>query len=214
MKYFGFSTARRLLEPAQRMSTPSSMSQSSRFLPRLVVSALVLGATALAPATASAGLPEFGPRDVPTTFYISKSDDKNRVDYGIHMDERCAAPNDDSIFLYWREFEHAPPVKLIALSTLDYIPYGIGEQRAVRKMRDGGIYFLKLKQFDKTPIYIITKKGADGKCTAQARSLIGGKEAELSYIYVKLKGPMSVDYLDVHGKDLETGAEITERLRK
>jgi len=181
---------------------------------RLLFVSLVLGAATLAPNASAAGLPEFGPRDVPTTFYISKSDDKNRVDYGIHMDERCAAPNDDAMFLYWRDFEHAPPVKLVPLSSLDYIPYGISEQRAVRKMRDGGIYFLKLKQFDKTPIYIITKKGADGKCTSQARSVINGKEAELSYIYVKLKGPLSVDYLDVHGKDLETGAEITERLRR
>jgi hypothetical protein len=182
---------------------------------RLLLGALVLGAATLAtPSTASAGLPEFGPRDVTTVFYISKSDDKNRVDYGIHMDERCAAPNDDAIFLYWREFEHAPPVKLIPLSSLDWIPYGLSEQRAVRKMRDGGIYFMKLKQFDKTPIYIITKKGADGKCTAQARSIINEKEAELTYIYVKLKGPMSVDYLDVHGKDLETGAEITQRMRR
>jgi hypothetical protein len=33
-------------------------------------------------------------------------------------------------------------------------------------------------------------------------------------MFVKLCSALCVDYVDVHGKDLETGAAIEERLRK
>jgi hypothetical protein len=67
------------------------------------------------------------------------------------------------------------------------------------------------------PVRIITTKGADGRCTSQARSTINGKESELSFAFVKLdKGGLlpSVDYVDVHGKDLETGQEVVERISR
>lgn len=179
---------------------------------------LLLSGAAVLPATdAAAQDPQFGPHDIPTVFYISKSDDKNRVDYGIRLDERCAPTKDDAVFQYWRHFE--PPengTKTHMLGTFEYIPYGISEQRSVRKIPTGGIHIMKLRQFGKTPIAIVTTRDAAGKCTAQARSLINGKEAELSYIWVKLgKGGLvpSVDYVDVHGKDLETGAELTQRMK-
>jgi hypothetical protein len=108
-------------------------------------------------------------------------------------------------------------VRTHPLGTLEYVPYGISEQRSIRKTLNGGIHMMKLRQFDKTSIGIITKKEADGKCSSQARAIINGKESELVYIYVKLgKGGIvpSVDYVDVHGKDLDTGAEIQERMRK
>lgn len=190
---------------------------SSFSLPRTIgfVAALIAGT--ILPGSASAGDTDFGANDLPTVFYISKSDDKNRVDYGIRLDGRCAPAKDDAVWPYWREFENAPPVRIHALGTFEYVPYGISEQRSIRKTVNGGIHLMKLRQFDKTPIGIVTKKEADGKCSSQARAIINGKESELLYIYVKLgKGGITptVEYVDVHGKDLDTGAEIQERMRK
>lgn len=159
----------------------------------------------------------FGQYDVPTAFYISKSDDHNRVDYGIHLDVRCAPLSDDAVFPYWREFENSPPVRTHSLGMFEYVPYGFAEQRTIRKIPNGGIHLVKLKQFDKTPIAIITKKEADGHCTSQARALVDGKESELTYIYVKLgKGGITpnVEWVEVHGKDLATGSEFTQRMKK
>jgi hypothetical protein len=179
---------------------------------------LLLVGAALLPTDAAAQDPQFGQFDIPTVFYISKSDDKNRVDYGIRLDQRCAPVKDESVFQYWRHFQ--PPdngTQTHLLGTFEYIPYGISEQRSLHKTQTGGVHLMKLRQFDKTPIAIITKKEADGKCTSQARAIINGKEAELTYIYVKLgKGGLvpSVDYVDVHGKDLETGADISARMNK
>src|SRR5580765_3183518 len=135
---------------------------------------------------AAAQDPVFGPYDVPTTFFINKSDDHNRVDYGIRLDARCAPVKDDAVFPYWRHFE--PPndgTQTHMPSTMEYVPYGISEQRSIRKTLTGGMHVMKLRQFDKSIIGIITKKEANGKCTAQVRAIIKGKESELLSIYVK-----------------------------
>jgi hypothetical protein len=181
----------------------------------LACAAFVAGG--LCPSDAAAEEPAFYRFDVPTVFFISKSDDRNRVDYGIRLDERCAPTKDDAVFPYWREFENSPPVRVHPLGVFEFIPYGISEQRTLRKVATGGVHFLKLRQFDKTPITILTRREVDGRCSSQARALINGKEAELTFVYVKLgKGGItpSVDFVDVHGKDLDTGQEVSERLRK
>jgi Domain of unknown function (DUF4833) len=175
---------------------------------------LVAGVSRATPVSAEE--PKIYRFDVPTVFYISKSDDHNRVDYGIHLDEQCIPTSNDAMFLYWREFEHAPPVRVHTLGTFEFIPYGISEQRMVRKTPTGAVYFLRLRQFKQTPVEIVTSKGADGRCTTQATTKVNGRPAELYFVFVKL-GPTiitpSVDYVDVHGRDLETGQEVTERIR-
>ncbi len=161
--------------------------------------------------------PTFLRFDVPTVFYISKSDDRNRVDYGIHLDEHCVPIKDDALFPYWREFENSPPVRVHTLGMFEYIAYGISEQRTIRKTPTGGVYLVRLRQFDKTAINIITKKDADGRCTSQARSQINGKESELTYVYVKLRSgglTPSVEYADLHGRDLESGQGVSQRIRR
>src|ERR1700742_2238673 len=170
-----------------------------------VAACLVSGA-----ADARAEEPTFQRFDVPTVFYISKSDDRNRVDYGIRLDATCAPRAGDAVFQYWREFEKAPPVRIHPLGALEYIPYGISEQRTVRRTAEGAVQYMKLRQFPKTPIDIFTRREADGRCVSQARAAINGKECQLDYVYVQLeKGGLfpSVAFVDVHGRDLETGQE-------
>ena len=168
----------------------------------------------LAPAsTAQAGEIPIGPHDVATTFFINKSDDTNRVDYGIRLDAACAPASDDAIFSYWRIFEKSPPVRTQELSLLDRIPYGIAEQHRLPVTPNGAEYALKLKQLTR-PIVITTKREPDGRCTATARTTINGSTALLLSVYVKLAGFASVDYIDVVGRNLETGASITERIKK
>ena len=174
-------------------------------------------AIASLPSPAGAGEPTFFPFDVQTVFFISKSDDRNRVDYGIHLDEKCVPQKDDAVFQYWREFENAPPVRLHTLGMIEYIPYGISEQRTVRKTPNGGYHVVRLRQFGTTPIGIFTKKEADGHCSSEARTLINGKEAIFLSVFVKLgHGGIapSVEYVDIHGKDPDSGQDVAERIRK
>lgn len=163
---------------------------------------------------ARASAVQFGPNDVETVFFISKSDDHNRVDYGIHLTEHCAPTNDDAVFPYWREFENSPPVRTHTLGMLEYVPYGFSEQRLVHRTLTGGDQLVRLKQLAR-PILVQTKKEADGHCTAVARARIAGVEgAILTSVYAKLAGIASVDYVDVHGKNPQTNADIVERITK
>jgi hypothetical protein len=177
---------------------------------------LALAACLIAP-DASAKDPKFSRFDVPTVFYIAKSDDRNRVDYGIHLDDHCAPTTDEAVFQYWREFENSPPVRIHSLGMFEYFAYGISKQQTVSKTPTGGTQLVTLRQFDKKPIRIITRKDPDGRCSAQARAIINGKDSELTYVYVKLgKGGItpSVDYVAVHGRDGDTALDIEERLPK
>jgi hypothetical protein len=183
------------------------------WIQRIALGAVVAGAMLTEAPEARAEGPVFGPNDVPTVFFISKSDDSNRVDYGIRLDARCAPVNDDALVLYWRVFDKAPLVRTQPLSLLDYIPYGVAEQHRVQRSSGGGDYALRLKQFGR-PIVILTQKEPDGRCSAKARSTINGAKAQLLSVYAKLAGVLSVEYIDLFGKDLETGAPITERIKK
>jgi hypothetical protein len=166
----------------------------------------------LTAAVAAAVYPVFGPNDVPTTFFISKSDDRNRVDYGIRLDAHCAPLNDDAIILYWREFEPPPPVRTHSLNFLDQRAYGISSQRVVKRDANGGDYALRLRQVGR-PIGIASHRGPDGHCLTVARTTINGKVSELLSIYVKLGGPLSVDYIDIHGRSFADGKPVVERLK-
>ncbi len=99
------------------------------------------------------------------------------------------------------------------LSFLDKIPYGISEQRALSRTAAGGEHLLRLKQFDR-PIVITTKKEANRSCSAITRSAVNGSQAQLLSVFAKLAGFASVEYIDVFGKDLQSGAAVTERIKK
>jgi Domain of unknown function (DUF4833) len=187
-------------------------------MPRTLGPLFGLVAVSLAATTdAQASEPKFSPFDVQTVFYISKSDDRNRVDYGIHLDDHCAPVQEDAVFPYWREFENSPPVRVHTLGLFEYVAYGISEQRTIRRSPVGSLHVIRLRQFSKNTIAIYSMKEPDGRCSSRARTMINGKDSELSYIYVKLfRGGLtpSVDYIDVHGRDPDTGQDIQERIRK
>ncbi len=155
----------------------------------------------------------FGAHDVRTVFFINKSDDQSRVDYGIHLNENCAPIDDDSVYLYWHEFDVTPP-RTHTLGVFEYVPYGLSEHRLVHRTPTGGDMLVRLKQLDR-PILVTTKKEADGSCSAIARARVGGVEgAQLVSVFAHLAGVMSVDYIDIHGKNLASATDLTERVRK
>ena len=177
-------------------------------------SLLVLFAVLTQSSDAHAGAVNFGANDVQTVFFISKSDDHNRVDYGIHLNANCAPTGDDAVFPYWREFEPPPPVRTHTLGMFEYVPYGFAEQRLVHRSQNGGDQLVRLKQLDR-PIAVRARKEADGHCSAIAYARVGGVEgAQLVSVFAKLSGATSVDYVDIHGKNPQTGADIVERVKK
>jgi len=174
---------------------------------------LVLFAVLTQSSDAHAGPVSFGANDVQTVFFISKSDDRNRVDYGIHLNDRCAPTGDDAVFPYWREFEPPPPVRTHTLGMFEYVPYGFSEQRLVHRSQAGGDQLVRLKQLDR-PIAVRARKDGD-HCVATAYARVAGVEgAVLVSVFAKLSGATSVDYVDIHGKNPANGADLVERVRK
>lgn len=154
----------------------------------------------------------FGPYDIPTVFFIDKTDDHNRVDYGLRLDEHCAPVSDTPLFPYWREFEKAPPVRTHKLGTFEYVAYGFKEQRLVRRSEQATVFKIELKKIHR-PIILTIQKGADGHCTAVARTEISG-QPDMVFIsaHVVLKGWLKVAYVDVFGRHSATGEPLTERI--
>ena len=177
---------------------------------------VALAAVALTtlPWSAQANEPRFGANDVETLFFISKSDDHNRVDYGMRLDSHCSPYGEEPVFPYWREFEPPPPVRTKPMGAFAKMGYGISTQRVLQRTAAGGETAIELKQVERV-IFITTSRGANGRCSALVRTTIANVQyAELVSIFVKLSGFLSVSYVDIKGKDLATGKQIEERLRR
>jgi hypothetical protein len=175
----------------------------------------VLAAVTLTTLTGSvlANEPHFGANDIETLFFISKSDDRNRVDYAMRLDAHCAPYGEEPVFPYWREFEPPPPVRTKLMGAFSKMGYGISSQRVVSRTASGGETSIKLKQVGRV-VFITTGRAANGHCSALVRTKIANVPyAELLSIFVKLSGPLSVSYLDIKGKNLATAKPIEERLK-
>ncbi len=178
----------------------------------LPVASIALFALAAAPDRVAADQPEFGPNDVPTAFFINKSDDHNRVDYGVRLDATCRPVGSEPVFPYWREFENAPPVRTHGLKWIERFVYGLGKQRIVRHEPAGAEITVRLKKLDRE-VVISTSRTPEGRCTSIARTHIGRLDAALLHsAYVKLYRPMSVEYVEIRGTDPDSGEPVTERL--
>jgi hypothetical protein len=64
-------------------------------------------------------------------------------------------------------------------------------------------------------VLITTKKEADGHCSAVAKARVANIDGAIfTSVYAKLAGIASVDYIDIHGKHPQTGADLVERVVK
>lgn len=163
--------------------------------------------------SAQAGELHFGANDIETLFFISKSDDRNRVDYGMRLDSNCAPYGEEPVFPYWREFEPPPPVRSKPLGAFAKMGYGIATQRVLKRSATGGETTIRLKQVKRT-LFITTRRAADGHCTALVRTKIANiQDAQLSSIFVKLAGALTVSYIDIKGINRATSKPIEERLK-
>jgi len=176
---------------------------------RPVTLALALLALLLAPRRGRAQEIQFGPQDVPTVFFISKSDDGSRVDYGMRLAIGCYPQEEEAIFPYWREFDPPPPVRTHGLKWYEFLAYGVTDQQVVRRSPTGVEVKLRLKQIDRD-LFVTTSRQPDGKCRAVVRTRIGDvPDAELLNAHVTVGSPVRVA---IHGRDPRTGRAIEERL--
>jgi hypothetical protein len=170
--------------------------------------AAILGCTVV---FARVALGEVATHDVPL-FTVSKSENKNLVQYSVHEDDQCVPLSKEPVFAFWRMLEKGPNVNEHLLAS-EQKAYGVASQTVTERRADGGTVRLVLNAVPKRAILIETSRGADGSCRAYPRVTIDGAPAYLYNVYIRLKWLFGVDYLLLSGWSVDGTHVITEKLR-
>ena len=176
-------------------------------------SALVAGLAVVAAVTGDATTARGdASHDVASAFFVAKSENRNQVHYGVHLDATCSPSGSAPVFAYWRMLEHGPGATEPLLSR-EQPAYGIAEQRVIERRADGGRLFVRLRALSDRPIEIVTGP-REGGCEVTATTVIDGAPAALGSVFAQLRWPFGVDYLLLSGRSLADGRALHERLAK
>jgi len=151
-------------------------------------------------------------RDVASVFFVAKSENKNQVHYGLHLDTACAPAGAAPVFVYWRMLEHGPGATEPILSR-EAAAYGIADQSVIERRPDGGRIVLHLRAMPDRTIEIGTT-ARDVRCEVSATTRIDGAPALLASVFAQLRWPFGVDYLLLSGRSLADGHVVRERLAR
>ena len=144
-------------------------------------------------------------------FTISKSQNRNQVQYAIHVDDRCVPTQGSPAFAYWRMLELGPN-RVAPLLSQEIRAYGIATQSFTAHSSVGGKVRLTLLAMPSRPILVETFQGSNGVCQAFATLAIADKPAHLFDVYVKLNLGLGVDYLLLRGRSVDGTRALNERL--
>lgn len=171
----------------------------------LVAATLMLLWVAVAHAT-----PRIGAHDIATLFYVAKSDDRNRVDYGIRLDAQCAPAGNTPLYAYWRRFEPGQD-PLGDLNLLDQTVYGIARQDVRTRADNGSWIEVSLRALPSRRVLVLVQRAGD-RCVGAAQTDIRGQESILDHVFVQLAGPGRIDHAMIRGEDRVSGHPIFERV--
>jgi Domain of unknown function (DUF4833) len=144
-------------------------------------------------------------------FTIGKSQNKNQVQYAVHVDGQCVPIPGAPVFAYWRMLELGP-TRVEPLLARELSAYGPTSQQVTARRADGGEVRLVLRALPNRSIVVETRRAADGTCRALATVAIAGSPAHLFSVYVKLTWRLSVDYLLLRGWSMDGTRILTEKL--
>jgi len=174
------------------------------FPPLAALAALALLAApawSLAPPTSPAATPLFS---------ISKSENRNVVQFAERLDASCAPVGDAPVFAYWRMLEHGPAATEPLLAR-EQPAYGIASQAVAARSGDGGAVRVVLRALPRAPLYVESRRSArTGACEASARTPIEGVEARLFNVHAVLRWPFGVAQLVVSGWSLADGRPVRD----
>ena len=145
-------------------------------------------------------------------FTIGKSQNKNQVQYAVHVDGQCVPVSAAPVFAYWRMLELGPN-RVEPLLPREVGAYGPASQLVTTRGADGGKIRLVLRALHDRPIVVETRRAADGTCGALATVSIADSSAHLFNVYVKLTWHLSVDYLLLRGWSIDGTRVLSEKLR-
>lgn len=167
------------------------------------------GVALLLSATVAHANPNFGADDVRTVFHIAKSNDRNRVDYGIHLDAECQPVGRAPVYAYWHRFE--PGEALFGdLNVLDQRIYGIARQAVRTRTPNGSWVELRVEALRSMRILILIQRAESG-CVARAQIEVNRRAAFVDRVFVQLRGSFEVEYVVFRGVDVQSAEPVVER---
>jgi Domain of unknown function (DUF4833) len=192
-------------------SNPNRDRRSAGALASRVCGTWFLVAIGSSQAVAGAETATAGGTSVPV-FSITKSENKNQVQYVMRVDNRCAPVGPAPLSAYWRMLEQGP-TQTAPILAREVRAYGLASQQLLRADTSGGQTRAVLMALPGRPITIVTARGKDGACYALATAIIAGAPAHIFGVYVHLKWD-GLDYLLLQGWSMDGSHVVRETLKK
>jgi hypothetical protein len=148
--------------------------------------------------------------DVPSVFFVAKSENRNQVHYGIRLDDGCAPVGDAPVYAYWRMLERGPTAVEPLLSR-EVRAYGIAEQHVIERGPGVSRTSVRLEALGSRPL-VIESYASGGRCVARAVLPLAGVPAVLGDVFVQLRWPFGVAHLLLSGHALEGGTVLSEQV--
>jgi hypothetical protein len=117
--------------------------------------------------------------ELSNAFVITKSSNRNQVNYALEVDGACVPSGSSPVRPYWRMLEHGPSA-VESLSDGEARVLGVGKQQVA-----GNLVRLTLRGMPDRAITIQTGRGADGQCGSSAQMTIAGVPARVASVWVK-----------------------------
>jgi hypothetical protein len=142
-------------------------------------------------------------------FSISKTENRNYVQFAERLDPSCAPAGAAPVYAYWRMVERGPAATE-PLLPLEQPAYGVASQSILERSDGHGLLRVTLRALPKTPLLVESRRGANGGCEASARTSIAGVDARLFNVHAVLRWPFGVAHLLVSGWSLADGHPVRD----
>jgi hypothetical protein len=149
-------------------------------------------------------------RGVDSAFFITRSENRNQVHYGVHVDEECRPKGTHPVHAYWRMLEKGAK-ETEPLLALEGPAYGLMDAQEVLNTPTGWRVRVRLRAYSQRAIEIAVTR-ENGVCTTQTWMTLNGAVTQLDNIYVRTQWPIGLNYIRLAGVTSD-GRAVSELIR-
>lgn len=149
--------------------------------------------------------------DTGSTFFITRSENRNQVHYGIRVGEDCRPVGASPVYVYWRMLEKGA-TETEPLLGIEGPIYGLVDEQQVESTSEGWRVWVRLRSFPERPIEIAVFRDNE-HCATQAWTSVAGARSQLDTIHVRTHWPFGIDYVRLSGVGAD-GKSVSELVRR
>jgi hypothetical protein len=149
------------------------------------------------------------PSNLNSIFLVAKNENKNQVHYGVHVDRECHVIGTRPLYGYWRMLEKNGAIE--PMLSREIRAYGIDPVQRIETIGDTTTIETRLNAIPDRLLRVTVARKA-GECSAEASMVIGGADARLRLIYVRIGWAFGVDYILLRGSRKPGGGTVEEKI--